>query len=154
MAKYEEWITEDGLQRLEGWARDGLTDEQIAHNIGINRATLYTWKRKYPDLKFAIEDGKKPVDFEVENSLLKSALGFEYEETKVYQVKKPDGSTENRVEKTTKYQAPNVTAQIFWLKNRKPEQWSDRKDVHHGGEVSILEDILSQIDEEDDIHED
>ena len=67
MARYDEWISEEGLQRLEGWARDGLTDEQIAHNIGINRSTLYTWKKKYPQIKFAIEDGKKPIDFEVEN---------------------------------------------------------------------------------------
>jgi len=148
MARYDEWISEDGLQRLEGWARDGLTDEQIAHNIGINRSTLYTWKKKYPQIKFAIDDGKKPVDFEVENSLLKSALGFNYEETKVYQYKKDDGSVENRVEKTTKYQPPNVTAQIFWLKNRKPEQWSDRKDVHHAGEISVLEDILNQFEDD------
>ena len=63
-------------------------------------------------------------------------------------MKKEDGSVENRVEKTTKYQPPNVTAQIFWLKNRKPEQWSDRKDVHHAGEISVLEDILSQFEDD------
>ena len=39
--KYQEWLTEDGLTKLEAWARDGLTDEQIAKNIGIKRPTLY-----------------------------------------------------------------------------------------------------------------
>ncbi len=45
--KYHDWITEEGLLKIEGWARDGLTDEQIAHNIGIAPSTLYEWKKKY-----------------------------------------------------------------------------------------------------------
>ena len=48
--KYEYWLTPEGLLKLEGWARDGLTDEQIAHNMGINIATLYRWKEKYCDI--------------------------------------------------------------------------------------------------------
>lgn len=42
--KYQEWTSQEGLVKLEGWARDGLTDEQIARNAGINPATLYVWK--------------------------------------------------------------------------------------------------------------
>ena len=48
--KYHEWITDEGLLKIEGWARDGLTDKQIAHNIGITEQTLNNWKKDYPSL--------------------------------------------------------------------------------------------------------
>lgn len=80
MAKYTEWITEEGLIKIEGWARDGLTDEQIATNIGIKRPTLYDWKNKYSDISDALKRGKEVVDRQVENALFKSAVGYEYTE--------------------------------------------------------------------------
>lgn len=119
--KYHEWLTEDGLTKLEGWARDGLIDEQIADNIGINAATLYRWKNKYPEIDKALEKGKEVVDYHVENALLKRALGYDYEETTIY----PDG----KISRTVKHQPGNTTAQIFWLKNRKPDEWRDKKEV-------------------------
>ena len=48
-SKADEWITKDNLILVEGWAREGLSDEQIAHNIGIVTSTLYVWKTKYKD---------------------------------------------------------------------------------------------------------
>ena len=73
--KYEYWLSSEGLLKLESWARDGLIDEQIAENIGINPATLYDWKKKYPEISEALKKGKEVVDIEVENALLKRALG-------------------------------------------------------------------------------
>lgn len=78
--KYQEWLTPDGLIRLEGWARDGLTDEQIANNIGIAAGTLYAWKNAYPEISEALKRGKDVIDREVENALFRRAVGFEYEE--------------------------------------------------------------------------
>lgn len=80
--KYEEYLTEEGLLKLEGWARDGLIDEQIAEKIGIRRETLYDWKKKYPNISNALKAGKEIVDRKVENALLKRALGYEYVESK------------------------------------------------------------------------
>ena len=80
MAKYTEWLTNEGLLKIEGWARDGLTDEQIAINIGIKRPTLYDWKKKYSDISDALKRGKEIVDRQVENALFKSATGYEYTE--------------------------------------------------------------------------
>ena len=97
--KYEYWRTADGLILLEGWARDGLTDEQIAHNCGISAKTLYEWKNAYGEIRKALKKGKEVVDYEVENALL--------EECK----------------------SGNVTAQIFWLKNRRPDKWRDKPDA-------------------------
>ena len=73
--KYQDWIEPEGLFKIEGWARDGLTDEQIALNIGINPATLYDWKKKYDEISKALKRGKEVVDRQVENALLKRALG-------------------------------------------------------------------------------
>lgn len=78
--KYEYWLTPEGLVLLEGWARDGLTDEQIAHNMGIAASTLYDWKKRYPEISEPLKRGKAVVDRLVENALLKRALGFSYTE--------------------------------------------------------------------------
>lgn len=74
-AKYEEWLTENGLIKIKGWAQQGLSEDQIAHNMGIRRATLFTWKNKYNDIMDALKKGKEVVDLEVENTLLNLALG-------------------------------------------------------------------------------
>lgn len=78
--KYEEWLEPEGLLKIEGWARDGLTDEQIANNMGIRRETLIEWKKKYPNISNTIKRGKEVVDRQVENALLKRALGYSYTE--------------------------------------------------------------------------
>lgn len=138
--KYHDWITDDGLTKLEAWARDGLTDEQVAKNIGINRTTLYDWKKRFPDIDNALKRGKEVVDIEVENKLLQKAMGFEYEETETW-VEEVDGVQKKRIKKIKKMALPDTTAQIFWLKNRKPEQWRDRHEVKNeiSGELSIEE---------------
>lgn len=57
--KYQRWLEPDGLLLLEGWARDGLTDEQLAEKMGINPATLYDWKNKHPEISEALKKGKE-----------------------------------------------------------------------------------------------
>lgn len=123
--KYEYWLTPEGLLKIEGWARDGLTDEQIAQNIRISRDTLYAWKKRYPDISDALKRGKEVVDRQVENALLKRALGYEYEEVK----EKFEGNVMTERTVTKKEVVPDVTAQIFWLKNRKREAWADRQNI-------------------------
>ena len=121
LGKINEWLEKDKLILLEGWAIDGLTDEQIAKNIGINRTTLYDWKKKETNIADALKKGKEIIDFEVENALLKRALGYEYEE-ETYE----NGILTKKVKKQV---APDTTAQIFWLKNRKKEQWREKVEV-------------------------
>ena len=121
LGKINEWLEKDKLILLEGWAREGLTDEQIAKNIGINRTTLYDWKKKEVNIADALKKGKEVIDFEVENALLKRALGYEYEE-ETYE----NGILTKKVKKQV---PPDTTAQIFWLKNRKKEQWREKVEV-------------------------
>ena len=133
MAKYTEWITEEGLLKIEGWARDGLTDEQIADNIGIRRPTLYDWKKKYSDIYDALKRGKEVIDRQVENALLKRALGYEYVET----TKELTDLGLTVTKQVTKQVAPDTTAQIFWLKNRKPQEWRDKKETEVTGNLNV-----------------
>lgn len=125
--KYQKWLTPDGRLLLEAWARDGLTDEQIAHNCGINTATLYDWKKKYPEISESLKRGKEVVDIEVENALLKRAKGYEYLEEKVEIEEDHRGKIKSRkVVQVMKQVAPDVGAAAFWLKNRRPDVWRDR----------------------------
>lgn len=133
--KFHDWITPEGLLKLEGWARDGLTDEQIAGNIGITATTLYDWKNRFPEFSEALKRGKEVVDRAVENALLKRALGYHYDEVIKESVKEFDEESGKAVyrmvetKRVTKEVQPDVTAQIFWLKNRRPDVWRDKKDV-------------------------
>ena len=99
MAKSKWEQVKDKLTLIEGWARDGLTDLQIAENLRISKTTFYKLKNEHPELSELLKKGKEIVDYEVENALLKSAL------------------------------SGNVTAQIYWLNNRKPKQWRNKQDV-------------------------
>ena len=95
MGKANKWLNKDGLEQIEKWARLGLSDRQIAKNMGIGRSTFYEWKKKYSEISDSLKEGKEIADYFVENALFKNAL---------------EG---------------NTTAQIFWLKNRKRDKWRD-----------------------------
>ena len=127
-SKAEYWLTSDGLTLLAGWARDGLTDEQIAHNCGIKRQTLYDWKNKYPDISDTLKKNKEIADYEVENALFKRALGYSYDEVTREKVKNPltGEFIMTETKRVTKEVQPDVGAIMAWLKNRKPDKWRDR----------------------------
>lgn len=119
------------LMLIEGWARDGLTDEQIGHNLGISKDTFYRYKKEHTDFSDALKRGKEVIDMEVENALLKRALGYTYDETTKEAGVNPDtGKIEPVVTKVVKKEVqPDTTAQIFWLKNRKPKEWRDKQEL-------------------------
>jgi len=142
--KYHDWLTPEGLLKIEGWARDGLTDEQIAKNIGIRAGTLYEWQNRFPEFSEALKKGKEVVDREVENALLKKALGYTVEVQKALKIKRVEydprtgrkvAEYEEIVPGVEEVHVPaDTTAQIFWLKNRKPHEWRDRRNLEVTGE--------------------
>ena len=141
--KYQEWLEPEKLILIEGWARDGLTDEQIAHNMGIAPSTLYEWKKQYSEISEALKKGKEIVDRLVENALLKKATGeirTIRKPIKVKEVLYENGkriSEKEHIEYADEeiYIPPDTTAQIFWLKNRKPEEWRDKRQVEEKVEI-------------------
>lgn len=131
---------EPRLIEIEGWARDGLIDEQIAKNLGVAYSTFRKYRDEHSALSAALKKGKEVVDREVENALLKRALGYQYKEV-----------TEEYGEVTkvvTKEVQPDTTAQIFWLKNRKPGTWRDKQDVEHSGHTATTLNMTNLSEEE------
>ncbi|QIK58283.1 helix-turn-helix domain-containing protein [Erysipelothrix sp. HDW6A] len=156
--KLKPWLTESGLLRIQGWARDGLTNEDIAKNIGINPKTLYDWINKWPEIEKALRLGKEPADRKVENALFNKAVGYTYIEEVPIKTKevlynengkrKSEKETIHMVE-VTKHVPPETTAAIFWLKNRKPGDWRDKQEVEHSGEVDTTIKINIVPDDDD-----
>lgn len=141
---YRDWITEEGLIKIEGWARDGLINEDIANEIGIHPSTLYDWQKKYSEIAESLKRGKDVIDRQVENALLKRALGYKYKEVtyerieamEIDEVGNVDMVPGTKIKTVIKEVVPDTTAQIFWLKNRKPAEWRDKRDVEHSGGIS------------------
>lgn len=134
-SKADEWLEEDKLTLLEAWARDGLTDEQIANNMGISVASLYNYKNQHLEILNALKKGKEVVDIEVENALFKKCIGYTVPIKKTFKVKRieynEDGKKIKEYEElVTGYDDMHIpadtTAQIFWLKNRKTDKWRDK----------------------------
>lgn len=123
--KYEYWLTPEGLLKLEGWARDGLTDEQIAQNIGVATSTLYEWKKRYSEISEALKRGKEVVDRQVENALLKRALGYSYNEDKYISVPMDQAEYSESLERymnTYKFEHPEATdSELMLVKERFPK---------------------------------
>lgn len=128
--KYQEWLTEEGKVRLQGWARDGLSDEQLADKMGICTSTFYAWKNKYPEISEALKEGKDVADRKVENALYKRACGFEYEEVTT---ERDEINGKMITKRVTKFYPPDPTSMIFWLKNRKPDEWRDKRETEVTG---------------------
>ena len=150
--KYDQWLTEEGLLKITGWARDGLIDKQIAHNMGIGASTLREWKGTFPEVAEALRKGKEVVDREVENALFKSAIGYTQTIRKPVKVRdvEYDPETGRKVREVERWVAveeeihvpPQVTAQIFWLKNRKPDQWREKNDLTLTPSNGVLESLI------------
>ena len=127
-SKVDFWLQPENLIRVEGWAKDGLINTEIASKMGIGKTAFYKWCKNHPELSKAISVGKDSVDRQVEQALLKRCLGYEYEEVVRETKTDKDGNIlEKHIKKTTKIVPPDVTAQIFWLKNRKPIEWRDKR---------------------------
>lgn len=142
--KFQEWLTKDGLLTIEGWARKGLTNDQIAKNIGVNRDTLYTWMKKYPDISDALKNGRRPLDVEIENALIKKALGFTEDELTEDVSIDPDGNKTVHRRRTNKVFAPDTAAAIFYLKNRAADRYTDRPKTPEEIESIRLDNKLKQ----------
>lgn len=141
--KYEDWVTPEGLAKIEGWAREGLTDKQIAGNIGVSEKSFNDWKTRFPSLSSALKKGKAPVDLAVENALYKSATGYTKTLRKPVKLRQRGGVEVIEYVDEEFYYPPQVTAQIFWLKNRRRDRWKDKPE--ESGANEQISEILQSI---------
>ena len=109
---------------IKEWAEEGLIEAEMCKRLGVSRSQFQVYKKDFSDLSDSLKEGKQIADYRVEQSLFKRAMGYEYEESKVVWI----GENKRRIEKTIKQVVSDVTAIIFWLKNRKPKDWKDKRD--------------------------
>lgn len=124
----DNWITESGLLQIEQWAREKLTEKDIAEKrIGVSHKTFIEWKKGHPSITTALKKGRAPVAEEIEKSFYDICGIQEYKETTeeiTYDSNNKVISKHKRI--VTKQAPPNVTALIFALKNLMPEKYRDR----------------------------
>ena len=111
------------LKQIKELATFGLTDEQIAAFCEIAVSTLYEYKKKWPEFSEALKAGKEISDGQVIKSLYQRATGYEHPELKVF-------CDKGRIvtAKVIKHYPPDATSMIFWLKNRRPDEWRDKQE--------------------------
>lgn len=159
--KYETWLTEDGRMMLQAWARDGYSNAELAQKMGIAEGTLYEWLKTYPEIKEALSRGKEPYDIEVENKMHDLCLGYVVPLKKPFKLRKVeyDPDTGKKVREydvietaiEEEYVPPNVIAQKYWLSNRKPESWREKREEKidiDGPETGVL--MLAPVMEDED----
>lgn len=129
-SKVDYWLTEDGLELIRSWSRDTFSKAEIAKRMNINVNTLVKWQKQYEEINDAINTTRELVDYQVENAILKAALGYKTKEIKITLGKKVvNGEMVEMLKETTiKEVPPNIKAGIFWLNNRKFDDWKINRD--------------------------
>lgn len=115
----------------------GVTDDELAFSFGLNPDLIQAWRKLYPDFNKAIEEGRTIADLQVIEALHKKAIGH----TRTYDIAKPVGHGEHaHLEIITLEEeiTPETNAIKFWLGNRDPDRWSERRHVQMTGKKGEL----------------
>ena len=132
--KYQRWLTAEGLGCVEAWARDGLSDEQLAKKMGCSTSTLYDWYRKHPEISEAATRGRSGAREQIENALMKKALGYTEDVLEPVKVRRRYWNPESlHMEETEDvvmavkqvHIPPDPRAAQFWLINRSRDRWAE-----------------------------
>ena len=130
---------DEHVEQIEFYAAIGLTDEEMSYALNIDRKTLHNWKVNHAEFFLTLKKGKVNPNSKVAKKLYIRAIGYKYNETK--KIFNAEGKMVRR-EVTTKMVLPDTTAQIFWLKNRRPDLWRDKHDV----DVNMKEKLHEELD--------
>lgn len=142
-SKYDEWVTADGILLIEGWARDGLSMAEIAHNIGVSKQTLYNWSNRSAELAEALKEKREVADRVIENALFKRAVGYRYNEITRMRDEAGNITQEKEIEREM---PPDTAALIFWLRNRQKSKWSNNPQPSDDKALNKLDEIIGGID--------
>lgn len=146
-SKYVEWITDDGLAKIEEASLKGWTDEQIAKDlIGINRITLYDWKTKYPNIDNALKKGRRSVLATIVDTLkTQKFVGYYKDEVTEEITISPNGDKTQHKKIVKRWIPADTTSIIFWLKCRFPEMFNDKFLETDTTAIDKLDSILSEV---------
>lgn len=119
----------------------GATDNDVAEALGVHPSTLYRWRHDHPEFRESLKVGKTEADDRVVMSLYKKAVGYTHEAVKIFQFQ-----GQEVIVPYTEIQHPDTTACIFWLKNRKPEEWRANPEPGDEDYVSPVKIEVSVVD--------
>lgn len=141
------------MSAVELMARRGFTDKEIARCLGVTEQTVNNWKKAHPDFFESLKEWKDHADQNVERSLYERATGYTAPDTKAQWVEGAEVVDGNVVKtgrweyaEMKKHYPPDTTAQIFWLKNRKKDEWRDKLEHEYSGSISAN---LTELSKED-----
>jgi transposase-like protein len=138
--------SEEMKETLAKLIKKGSTVTSACNSVGINKTTFYDWMKNKVDFSNAVKEAQSVANAKIENALFKTAHGYTVTEKEYRSMQMRGFETEKKLVKTTKKKVlPNVTAQIFWLKNRNSEEWRDRQDIEHSGEVGVKYEISDKF---------
>lgn len=125
-------------EQVHNLALLGATDQEVADFFKVDVRTIYRWKHDYPDFCQSLKVGKEVADDRVERSLYQKAIGYEQDEVKIFM----PGGAESPVYAPFRAKiAADTTAAIFWLKNRRSQEWRDKTEIEH----STTKDLASWL---------
>lgn len=118
---------EEFAKQAEKLCRLGATDADLADFFEVNTSTIWRWSSRHEEFCSALKNGKDAADDRVERSLYQRAIGYEHDAVKIFQDK-----GEPLIVPYREKMAPDTTACIFWLKNRRKGEWRDK--IEHSGD--------------------
>lgn len=129
--------TPENLKMVQMLAKLGATNLEMAEALNVSLSTLKLWMVQHEEFSAAVKIGKESADDRVAESLYQRAMGYSHPEVDIRVI---DGAiVETPV---IKHYAPDTTAAIFWLKNRRPQEWRDKQEIEHTGEVTMTNRII------------
>ena len=155
IGKYKEWLTPEGLATIEGYARDGLNDNEIAKKLHITPSTFYEWLKNFSEIKETIKIARVPVNEIVEKTFFDTKLKPQTvvetitEKTIHRDAEGNITSSTEHVKKQERYIPADTTAMLFYMKCRMPEKYNDRINVSidNGKELPKLYEALEADDD-------
>lgn len=149
ITNYKEWLSEEKLNQIKSWKGEGISHEELANRIGINRTTLYSWIQRCPEIKDAIKQGQERTVQYIENALMKKINGYTLRDTKRYKTTDKDGNIVERIEVTEKEVGPDTSAIIYALKVKDPDRWNEKIRMEHSGRVDSTVNHYANLSEDE-----
>lgn len=118
-----------------------FTDKELADTFGVTLSTLHLWKLKHPEFSDSLKLGKAPANERVVKSLYDRAMGYSVVETDIRVVNGKIVKTE-----VVKHYPPDPTCLIFYLKNRLPDEFRDKRETAISGQLNYADMTDEQLD--------
>lgn len=127
------------IEQAKKYCEKGATDQEVAEFFNVSVRTIYRWKLEHDEFCHALTVGKEAADQRVVATLYKKCVGYTLFTDQVVKTKTPKGGERSRTVKVGRDIEPDTAAIKYWLSNRDPENWADKKQISgpNGGPIEV-----------------